>query len=96
MMTKQNECFAELLKAELMERYGLREDQVQLQLTVCTTDLELGRQILKDFDSEGNETKLLLPEENDCDFVRGEHFRSVYIHRKDGFYGAYINNNDEA
>jgi hypothetical protein len=79
-----------------MERYGLREDQVQLQLNVCTTDLDLGRKILSDFDTNGIEPNLLLPEENDCDFVRGEHIRSVYIHRKDGFYGAYINNNDEA
>ena len=87
-------CFAELLKAEIMERYGLREDQVRLQLTVCTADLELGRKILSDYDKHQGDS--YLPEGNDCDFVRGENINSVYVHRKDGFYAAYVNNNDEA
>jgi hypothetical protein len=93
MMTEKG-CFAEALKAEIMERYGLREDQIQLQLTVHTTDLELGRTILHDFDVEKQETTFFPNDKQNCDFVRGEHIRSVYVHRKDGFYGTYINNNE--
>ena len=79
---------AEALKAELMERYGLREDQVQVQLTISTTDLETGRKVLADFDkrSEGN----YFPEEEDCDMVFGTEVHAVYVHRKDGFYGTFV------
>ena len=94
MMTEKG-CFAELLKAELMERYGLREDQIELQLTVSTTDLEIGRKILHDFDKDNQETTFFPGEKQDCDYVRGTHFKSVFVHRKDGFYGQYLFDNDE-
>ena len=87
-MEQTKMSLAEALKAELMERYGLREDQVQVQLTISTTDLETGRKVLADFDkrNEGN----YLPEEDKCDMVFGKEVHAVYVHRKDGFYGTFI------
>ena len=93
-MEQTKMSLAEALKAELMERYGLREDQVQVQLTVSTTDLELGRKVLADFDKR-NDGKYFAEEEN-CDSVFGSEVHAVYVHRKDGFYGYYINEEDDS
>lgn len=79
---------AEMLKAELMERYNLRDDQVRIEVTVSTVDLDLGRQILKDFSIYQDSN--FLPEGTDCDLARGEAIHSVWVHRKDGYYGTYL------
>lgn len=86
---------AEALKAELMERYGLREDQVRLEIGIHTTDLELGRTILKDFGYEGVSKEFYLPEGKKCDYVTGKDINQVWIHRRDGFYGSYEGENDD-
>jgi hypothetical protein len=79
---------AALLKLELMERYGLRADQVNLQVTISTDDLALGRQILKDFDKyEGSNH---LDDHQPCDQVYGTDIHFVWVHRKDGYYGRYV------
>lgn len=88
---------AEQLKQEVMERYGLRADQVRLELSISTIDLELGREILKDFNTKYPESTNYLPEDVPCDSVYGtsEGVNVVFVHRKDGFYGDYINNEED-
>jgi hypothetical protein len=86
---------AEQLKMEIMERYGLREDQVRLELTVYTTDLEVGRTVLTDFNTKyPNKNDDLLPEDKACDSVYSQEVDYVCVHRKDGFYGEYIAGDD--
>jgi hypothetical protein len=81
---------AEALKQELMERYGLREDQVRLGLTIYTTDLELGNTVLSDFTKDKELYHLdRLKEGMNCNSVFG-HNMNVYVHVKDGFYAPYL------
>jgi hypothetical protein len=97
-MITEKTCFAEMLKAELMERYGLREDQVAVELTFRTLDIDLGKQILKDFDGINNREDYFEREEQTCDHVFG-HGKPVYfvsVHRKDGSNAPYPFGNDEA
>lgn len=89
-MITEKGCFAELLKMELMERYGLREDQVRLELTIATDNLELSRQILKDFDRSTYPDPYFERENQNCDSVFGKEVNWVSVHRKDGFYGTYL------
>jgi hypothetical protein len=92
-MITEKTCFAELLKAELMERYGLREDQVELGLTIHTDNQALGEQILSDFSMNGGKFSL---EGKTCDCAYGEHFHTIWVHSKDGRFGLYEGDNDEA
>ena len=91
-------CFAELLKAELMERYGLREDQIAVELSFKTTDLDLARQILSDFDGASHNTEYFENERRNCDNVFGygrKPIDFVSVHRKDGNYAPYLFGNDD-
>jgi hypothetical protein len=96
MKTNEKISHAEFLKQEIMERYGLREDQVKLELTVSTIDLELGREILNDFNTRfPNNRDILLEENQPCGSVYSNSIHSVSVHRKDGNYGTYIVGEDD-
>ena len=92
-MITEKGCFAELLKAEIMERYGLREDQVELGLTIHTNNQEVGEKILNDFSMSPYKISL---KGKQCDCAYGEHFHTVWVHSKDGRFGTYEGDNDEA
>ena len=84
---------AEQLKGELMERYGLRADQVHLEVTFSTTDLDLGRKILKDFDKSTYPHEYFNYKYQNSDSVFGEDISFVSVHRKDGREGEYLHDN---
>ena len=88
MMELTKISLAEQLKAELMERYGLRADQVWCEVTISTSDLDLGQQILKDFDKFKGINHL--DENQHCDQVYGTEIDSIWVHRKDGRYSPYV------
>jgi hypothetical protein len=95
MMKTTKLSHAEALKAEIMERYNLREDQVSIELSISTADLDTGRAILADFDKFSNENKEYLKENKKADSVFGEIIHFVAVHRKDGFHGTYEGENDD-
>jgi hypothetical protein len=90
---KTQVSLAEQLKAELMERYGLREDQVRLELSVYTKDMEKANTILADY-SRDKEFIPLTPEK-DCTHVFGNLVNNVFVHNKDGFYSFYNNEGED-
>jgi hypothetical protein len=94
MMEQVKLSLAEQLKNEVMERYGLREDQVRLEISISTTDLDLGREILKDFNTKYPSSNKYLPEGANCDSVYGLDVGFVSVHRKDGFHGQYLFEDD--
>lgn len=87
----EKSCFAELLKMELMERYGLREDQVHLEISISTADLGLGKQILSDFDTKyPKESPNYFEGNSPYDYVYSTEVNVVGVNRKDGKYGKYV------
>jgi hypothetical protein len=78
---------AEALKMEIMERYGLKEDQIKLEIGIYTEDVELGRKILAENDMYSTKEEYL-KEGMICDNSYGEHINSLWVYKrknKDGF-----------
>jgi hypothetical protein len=77
-----------------MERYGLNEDQIHLQVNIYTSDLGLGNQILADQTSMTYNVPELKPFQN-CEGSPSGDIDYLWVHRKDGFYGSYVNADKE-
>ena len=77
---------AELLKAEIMERYGLKADQVQIEVTVFTANVELGQKILADHDIYHYENRHYLSDDCKADVAYGNEINSIWVHKRDGRY----------
>lgn len=73
---------AEQLKAEIMERYGLQEDQIRIELDIYTDDVELGRKILAENDMYSTK-KEYLKETSNCDNAYGEHIDSIWVYKRE-------------
>jgi hypothetical protein len=90
---KTQVSLAEQLKAELMERYGLRADQVRLEVNFYTEDLGLGNLILDDFERSTAFPSTLKPNQP-CQVIFGDKIEVINVHRKDGFYSEYAHDTE--
>lgn len=85
--------YAEALKMELMERYGLEADQIRLEIDIYTEDVELGRKILKENDMYSTKEQYL-KEDSTCDHSYGEHIDSLWVYKRENKNAFGDNYND--
>jgi hypothetical protein len=72
---------AEQLKEELMERYGLEENQIKLEISIYTDNVTLGRQILAENDMYSTKEEYL-KEDMTCDNSYGEYIDSLWVYKR--------------